>query len=602
MGILDEDVARVRDATDLVALVGEYTPTRRSGRRFVARCPFHEEKTPSFSINQELGFYKCFGCGVSGDAITFIREMEHLDFVEAVERLAGRVGITLRYDDASYSADRKRKERLHEAVGAAIAFYHDRLLTASDAGGARRYLRGRGFDGEAARRFSLGYAPDSYDALSRHLYDLRFSRQDVVAAGLAYENRNGGVTDHFRDRLMFPIHDHRGAPVGFGGRALADGKGPKYKNTPDTTLYHKSRVLFWLHEAKSEIVARRDVIVCEGYTDVMAFVLAGHRNAVATCGTALTDEHFHALRNLSPSITLAYDADAAGQAAAERCYQWEARSEVQFRIADLPPGLDPADAWRADPETLAHALERAAPFLQFRLDRLLAGADTATVEGRARAAERAAALIAEHPSDLVRDQYAMKLAATLQLDADRVRAAVEQRRSGRGRHGGREPAARTGTVTVSPPPARPVDRRETDALRWAIHEPGLVAGRLDRVLFSDPVARAAFDALAGARTFADALAGSPPEVVDLLTRLATEDPGADDEAEALVRKALVNLVEASTRRRRASMLQAGDERVTELTRLYDALRNHEQSEHWDAAEQVAMQLVTWLAGQAGDTG
>jgi DNA primase len=606
MGILDDDVARVRESTDLVALVGEYTSVKRVGRQFMARCPFHGEKTPSLSINNELGVFMCFGCQARGDAITFIREIEHLDFVEAVERLAARASISLRYDDASFSKERQRKDRLHEAVGLAIAFYHERLLTADDAGAARKYLRGRGFDGDAARQFQLGYAPDGFEVLFRHLRDQKLSEQDIADAGLAFRNRARRMQDQFRGRLLFPIHDHRGQPVGFGGRALADGQGPKYKNTPETAIYHKSRVLFFLHEAKSEIVARRDVVVCEGYTDVMAFVLAGHPNAVATCGTALTDEHFQALRNLSPSITLAYDADAAGQAAAERCYQWEQGSEVQFRIADLPAGTDPADAWQADPEALTRALDGAAPFLQFRLDRLLAAADSSSIEGRARAAERGAALIAEHPSVLVRDQYAMKLAAELRLDTERVRESVEHASTrdrsapphGR-RRGEAEPPA--GVMGESPGPSmRAVDRRELDALRWAIHEPALSAGRLDRALFGDPLARATYDALAGAQTFEEARAGASPEVVAVLEQLAVEDPGDEEEAETLVQRTVINLVEASARRARASMLQQGNERVGELTSMYDALRNHSQSESWDDAEAVASRLVTWLAGQSED--
>ncbi|MDQ1520258.1 MAG: primase, partial [Actinomycetota bacterium] len=427
-GILDEDVARVREGTDLVALASEHIALKRVGRRFQGLCPFHQEKTPSFSINPEMGVYMCFGCQKSGDAITFIREVEHLDFAEAIERLAARIGITLRYSDANFSKERKRKERLHEAVGAAIEFYHRALLESDEAGNARRYLRSRGFEGDVARQFKLGYAPDKYDELSRHLQGQKFSRQDIADAGLAFVNRTQKLQDQFRGRLLFPIWDTRGEPAGFGGRTLTD-QGPKYKNSPDSPIYQKSRLLYGLHWAKGEVVARADVVICEGYTDVMAFILAGVPNVVATCGTALADEHFVLLKNLARRITLAYDADAAGQAAAERCYQWEQRFEVEFRVADLPAGRDPADVWRADPAVLAASVERATPFVQFRLDRLFSAADLTSVEGRARAAQSAAALIAQHPNELVRDQYVMQLATRLDIDADRLRSTVANARA-----------------------------------------------------------------------------------------------------------------------------------------------------------------------------
>jgi DNA primase len=589
MGILDEDVARVREATDLVALAGEHIALKRVGRRYQGLCPFHQEKTPSFSINPELGAFHCFGCQKSGDAITFVREVEHLDFVEAVERLAARAGITLRYDDVSYSKERKRKERLHEAVSTAVDFYHRALLETPEAGIARRYLRSRGFDGDVARRFRLGYAPDAYDALSRHLTDRKFSRQDAVDAGLAFVNRAQRLQDQFRARLLFPIWDARGDAVGFGGRTLTD-QGPKYKNSAESAIYHKSRLLYGLHWAKGEIVARGEVVICEGYTDVMAFVLAGIPNVVATCGTALADEHFVTLKNLARRITLAYDADAAGQAAAERCYQWEQRFEVTFRVADLPGGNDPADVWREQPDALVAAVEHATPFLQFRLDRLLAAADDRTVEGRARTAQTAAALVAQHPNDLVRDQYVMQLASRLDIDADRLRATVASARRGPA-HVAPAAAGAASTRTRAPR----IDRRELDALRWAVHEPQLVAGRLDRSLFSDARACAAFDALTQ-WSFHDAVGRADPDVAELLERLAVEDLAIGNEpADEVATRVVVNLVEASSQHLLASMVKQGDERSVPVKTLLDALVSARAIEHWNAAEETARQLVGWIA-------
>ena len=212
MGILAEDVQRVRETTDLVALAGEHIALKRVGRSVTGLCPFHTEKSPSFSISPEKGVFYCFGCQKSGDAITFIRELEHLDFVEAVERLAARAGITLRYDDVSFSEERQRKQRLQEAVGEAIEFFHGLLLDSEPAGNARRYLRSRGFDGDVARKFSLGWSPDGYDALSRHLQQKKFSRDDIVDAGLAFVNKANKLQDSFRGRVMFPIWDGAGRP------------------------------------------------------------------------------------------------------------------------------------------------------------------------------------------------------------------------------------------------------------------------------------------------------------------------------------------------------------------------------------------------------
>jgi DNA primase len=587
MGILDEDVARVRESTDLVALAGEHLALKRVGRRFVGLCPFHSEKSPSFSINPELGVYMCFGCQSSGDAITFVREIEHLDFPEAVERLAARAGITLRYDDASVSQDRKRKQRLHEAVGAAIDFYHRLLLDAEDAGTARRYLRSRGYDGDVARRFSLGYAPDGFDALSRHLQNRKFARQDIVDAGLAFVNRAQKLQDQFRNRLMFPIWDARGEPVGFGARTL-DGQGPKYKNSAESAIYHKSRLLYGLHWAKGEIVARGDVVICEGYTDVMAFHLAGVPNAVATCGTALADDHFLTLKNLARKVTLAYDADAAGQAAAERCYQWEQRFEVQFQVADLPAGRDPADVGRDDPGALADAVTHATPFLEFRLDRLLAAADLTSLEGKAHAAERAAVLVAEHPNDLVRDQYVMKLAGMLDIDPDRLRETVARA------HARPHVApARAAEAERARPATTAVDRRELDALRWAVLAPDLMSGRLDAALFADPVARQAFEALTQ-WPWHECLERAPADAASLLQRLAVEDPGTHAEASDVVTRVVVNVVEAAGQRLVAAMVRTGDERSAEVKALLDALVRERADEQWQTAEGIAEQLVGWI--------
>jgi DNA primase len=591
MGILDEDVARVRETTDLVAVAGDHIALKRVGQRWMGLCPFHQEKTPSFSINPALNLFFCFGCQKSGDTITFVREVEHLDFVEAVERLAQRAGITLRYDDRRTGQDRSRKTRLAEAVGAAIDFYHRRLNESPDGGAARKYLRGRGFDGDAARRFQLGWAPDDWDLLSRHLDQRGFSRDDIEGAGLAFVNRANRLQDQFRSRLMFPIYDARGEPAGFGGRTLGDDQ-PKYKNSPETPIYHKSRLLYGLNWAKGEIVARGDVIICEGYTDVMGFALAGAPNAVATCGTALADDHFQVLKNLARRVTLAYDADAAGQGAAERWYRWEQEYEIQLRVADLPPGHDPGDLWQHDQPRLLLSLEHAEPFLQFRLDRAIAGADLATIEGRARAATTAATIIAEHPNELVRDQYVMKLAGALDIDADRLRDAVTQARSAP-----RRPSREPPSEPQPPEPRRrpDVDRRELDLLRWAIHEPELVADWLNEALLQDPLARAAYHRLATSPSFADALDGTDDDVRALLERLGVEEPDLDDEPETLRARLLVINVEPVAKRTLTTLLAAGDEeRGGALQRALDDLGNARGAGDWERAENIGRRTLQWI--------
>jgi DNA primase len=512
MGILDEDIARVRAAVDFVQVAGEHIALRRVGRRWVGLCPFHAEKTPSFSVNGEEGLYYCFGCQAKGDVITFVREVEHLDFAEAVERLAGRAGIQVRYDNEVTSRDRQRRTRLVEAMTAAVDWYHQRLLDGPDAAAARSYLRSRGYDGDVVRAYRLGWAPDDWDALARalHLPD------DVLRdTGLGFLNRRNRQQDSFRARIMFPIFRADGDPVAFGGRGMPDGDGPKYKNSPETPIYSKSRVLYGLNWAKADIVRSGEVVVCEGYTDVIACAKAGLPRAVATCGTALADEHFRILKNFARRVVLAYDADAAGQAAAERFYEWERRYEIDIAVADLPTGTDPGDLGTRDPDALQSAVEQARPFLAFRVERALAAADLRSPEGKARAAQAAIAVVREHPDDLVRDQYLMQIADRCRIEPDRVRAVLQS-------PGPRAPIARR-------PSSRERERvgPEVEALKVAVHRPEVVADRLHEVLFSDAVHLGAYRALQASPTLHDAIEVADPEAAELLQRLAVEETDAD---------------------------------------------------------------------------
>ena len=520
MGIAEDDIERVRAQTSLLAVISDHVALRRSGTRWVGLCPFHNERSGSFSVNDELGFYYCFGCQAKGDAITFVREVLHLDFVGAVEHLAGRAGVTLRYDDARESGERRRRRVLTDAMAAAAEWYHQRLLTAPDAHSARGYLRSRGYDGEVVRQYKIGWAPEGWDVLCSSLG----APGDVLAdTGLGFTNKAGRLQDSFRARIMFPIYDARGDAVAFGGRVLPGGEGPKYKNSAASKIYDKSEVLYGLSWAKGEIVKDGLAVVCEGYTDVIGLATAGVGKGVATCGTALTERHVIALRRFSPRIVFAYDADAAGQGAAERVYEWEQRHDLVVLVAALPPGSDPGELARSDPEALRRAVAEAKPFLAFRLDRLLSGSDLTSVEGRARAAGFGVEMVREHPSALVRDQYVMELADRCRVDADRLRQTLAAPATGRGAR----PASVAPTLAQG---GRPAGRSETPALLalgLAVHEPASVADLLHEALFTDPVHLGTYRALAGAATLHEAVAAAEPEAAELLQRLAVEEVGAD---------------------------------------------------------------------------
>ena len=409
MAISPEDIAEVRARTDLVALISEKAALKRVGRRWTGLCPFHQEKSPSFSVNAEEGFYHCFGCGASGDAISFVRNLDHMDFAEAVRFLAQRAGVTITEDPSQAGASKRRAE-LYGAMEAAVEWYHQRLLSAPDAGRARDYLRSRGYDGAVVRGFRLGWAPDAWDALSTALH---LPPKVMEEAGLAFTNKAGRQQDFFRNRVVFPICDPSGRAIAIGARILPlrpgeepdpkRGPEPKYKNSTETPIYAKHRTLYALNWAKTDIVRADEVVVCEGYTDVIGCFQAGIPRAVATCGTALTEEHFKALSNFAKRIVLAYDADAAGQNATTRVYEWEKTHSAEVVVAAMPPGADPGQMAKDDPEALRVAIANARPFLAFRVDRVLQGADLSAPERRALVADRAMAVVAEHPSDIARD-------------------------------------------------------------------------------------------------------------------------------------------------------------------------------------------------------
>ena len=511
MGIVADDIAKVRAATDIVAVISEHTEVKRSGRQWMARCPLHGERTPSLSVSPDKGVYYCFGCQRSGDVITFVQEIEGLDFAGAVEMLAARAGIQLHYTSRDESAARGRRKRLLEAVEKARDFYHQRLLDGRDAGPARHYLRSRGYDGDLVRRWKLGWAPDDWDVLARHL---KLTDDDLRDSGLGFVNRAGRQQDFFRGRVLFPIDDERGEVVGFGGRIMPGADGPKYLNTStDARTYDKSRVLYGLHEHRRQIVKEGQAVVCEGYTDVIGCAEAGIELAVATCGTALTEDHVRLLKRFSAGrLVLAFDADAAGAAAAARVYAWERQFELEVLVADLPSGQDPGDLSRSDPAELRRAVQDAVPLLKFRVDRALDGADLSTIESRARWAERAVSVVNEHPDPMVRDPSVVAIAERCHVDPDHLRRFASGGPSMAPARGD-GPEGAGGEPRLTP---------EDEALQLAIHRSEEVAGYLHETLFGDPVRREAFKALSGQGTVAAASDSVSPQAAQLLHRLAVD--------------------------------------------------------------------------------
>lgn len=522
MGIVDEDVERVRQSTDIVKLISEHTQLKRVGRRWSGLCPFHNEKTPSFSVNSEEGLYHCFGCKKSGDSISFVRELQMLDFPGAIEHLARGAGITLRYTDANEGAVRNRRKELVGKVQAAVDFYHEYLLTSPEAGAARSYLRQRGFDGEMVRRYKVGYAPDAWDQLSRRL---KLSNKDLVDSGLGKMNSRNKQMDWQRNRIVFPVFDERGDAVGFGGRILPGGEGAKYINSQECLVYSKSRVLYGLNWAKEHVVASNTAVICEGYTDVTGFARAGINSAVATCGTALTDDHLKLLKRFTGRLVLAFDADDAGKAAAERVYEWERKYEIEILVADLPQGVDPDDLSRSDPERLVESVNKALSFLEFRLDRELARHEMTSIEKRARAAEEALALIGEHPNVLVRDQYVMTIADRCRMEPDRLREMLRNPPKRRGERRGAQ-VKEAPAVSV---PQKGSDHVEDQALRLLIDDEDGTTDLLTEALFRVPMRREILAALRASSSVREAVDMLSADEGNLLIELAAHE---DEELDA----------------------------------------------------------------------
>ena len=435
--INDEDVAYIRDRAPIDEIVGDYVQLKNAGGgQKKGLCPFHDEKSPSFHVTPSKGYFHCFGCQVGGDVIAFVMKIDHLSFTETVERLAERIGYTLRYDENSTgkSTPPGQRSRLIAANAAAAKFYQTQLNESSGAQFGRDLLTKRGFDKAACATFEVGYAPDEWDALTKHLRAQGFSVEELEVAGLSKMGQRGPI-DRFRNRLTWPIRDISGDVVGFGARKLASDdvdSGPKYLNTPETPIYKKSQVLYGLDIAKKEIAKKRQAVIVEGYTDVMAAHLAGIPTAVATCGTAFGTDHIRILRRLlmdddafRGEVIFTFDGDAAGQKAALRAFNDDQKFVTQTFVAVEPDGLDPSDLRQQKGDlALRDLIARRVPLFEFAIRTELKQHKLDSAEGRVNALNAAAPLVSQIRDKSLRPEYTRLLAGWLGVEVETVSAVV----------------------------------------------------------------------------------------------------------------------------------------------------------------------------------
>jgi DNA primase len=572
MAIAEDDIQKVRTVATLSDVVSPYAQLRRAGRGQVGLCPFHSERTPSFNVNDETGRYMCFGCGAKGDVFNFVQAMEHLDFIGAVEKLAGKFGIELHYTSGAGSGERKHRKDLQQLMERAVDWYHTRLLESADARAAREYLRARDLAGDVARQFKIGWAPDEWDALSRAL---DAPAEMLREAGLGFVNKAGRMQDSFRARVMFPIFDETGAAVAFGGRILPGSSDPaKYKNSSETPIYTKSRTLYGMNWAKGNVVKQDRVIVCEGYTDVIGFHKSGLPVAVATCGTALTEEHVRLMKRYARNIVLAFDADSAGQGAAEKFYAWESKYDISVSVAQFPDGQDPGELAQKNPQALETAVAEAVPFLGFRLSRLFDAHPLRSPEVRARVANKAMELINEHPDANVRRLYAGQVASHTGVSASELVKVADK--------GGNIATA------VAAPVIQAADGAGFVALSLLIHEWDAIAPWLIEELFADEPSRDAFRALAEADGQVHAaLLLATPEGAEIIERAAVYSADADPYVEA--RSLIAAAVRRELPRRRGDDDLATAQMQRSVRLALDDLAKPDKS------TVVAVQLLQWLA-------
>jgi DNA primase len=564
--IRDESIQLVREraAIDQVIIEAGVQLRNAGGGRLKGLCPFHDEKTPSFNVNPANGYYMCFGCGESGNVISFVTKHDHMSFPEAVEHLARRYGVDLQYEEGGAAArsTTSQRTRLIQAHKAAADYYAGQLGS-PEAGTARQFLAERGFDQSAAEVYGVGYAPKGWDSLVTHLRGKGFTPEELQAGGLAGTSRTGGLIDKFRGRLLWPIRDIGGEVIGFGARKLYDDdQGPKYLNTSETPIYKKSSVLYGIDLAKKEIARRRQAVVVEGYTDVMACHLAGVPTAVATCGTAFGADHIAVIRRLlmdqdefRGEVIFTFDGDAAGQKAALKAFGDDQRFVTQTFIAVSPGGMDPCELRLAKGDVAVSDLVASrVPLVEFAIRAGLAQFDLESAEGRVQALKHAAPLVAKIKDRSLRPEYARRLAGWLGMEVEQVTASVAEA-------GGERPAPRRGA------PPQQLDaalvRLEREALKLAVQSPVAVAPIFDELhedVFTAEQHRRAHETVVKAGGVSTSPGGEPwvarllevapdDEVRKTLMALAVEAPLTDWELPRYGQATLSQLqMHAATRR------------------------------------------------------
>jgi DNA primase len=483
--IPDTDIARVRELSLVSDVIGEHITLKSAGGGSLkGLCPFHDERSPSFNVTPARGFWHCFGCGEGGDVIAFVQKIDHLSFVEAVEQLASRANYELHYEQGG-SAPRQQqgqRARLVEAHKAAGEYYTEQL-TSAEAVIGRQFLDERGFDAQAAAHFGVGYAPNGWEHLVKHLRGRGFTDEELALGGLASRGPRG-LIDRFRGRLVWPIRELTGDVVGFGARKLRDDDdGPKYLNTPETPLYKKSQVLYGVDLAKRDIAKAKQAVIVEGYTDVLACHLAGVTTAVATCGTAFGDDHVRILRRLlldtaaySGEVIYTFDGDAAGQKAALRAFESDQKFVTHTFVAISPDNMDPCELRLAKGDAAVRDLvARRQPLFEFAIRSVLSGFDLESSEGRVGALERTTPLVAQIKDTSLRDEYARRLAGWVGAPdelaiLDRVRKIA--------RPSGSERPAQA-AKNSRPDPRDPALAVEREALKLAVQRPELVGAPFD---------------------------------------------------------------------------------------------------------------------------
>ena len=580
-----EDIEAVRERARLEDVVGEHVTLKSAGvGSLKGLCPFHDERTPSFHVRPQLGYWHCFGCGEGGDVITFIEKINHLGFAEAVEYLADRTGVQLRYEEGGAvrrGVEPGTRQRLMDANRLAEAWFRDQLAT-PEAQPGRDFLTARGFDRHAAAHFGVGYAPAGWDHLARYLRSAGYTEAELVDSGLCSRGGQDGrrVYDRFRGRLIWPIRDVTGATVGFGARKLSEeDQGPKYLNTPETPVFHKSQVLYGLDLAKREVARSHRIVVVEGYTDVMAAHLSGVTTAVATCGTAFGADHVRVVRRLlgdvddpaagvvtgqgrearGGEVIFTFDGDAAGQKAALRAYAEDQRFATQTFVAVAPGGLDPCDLRMKEGDTgIPRLLSRRVPLFEFVIRTSLSHLDLDTSEGRVRGLRSAAPVVAGIRDRALKREYTRRLAGWLGLPDAEVHAAVQAA----GRRGAQPSAARGGQwptdetagpdaaapVRGLPPVTDPVEQLEREALAVIIQFPVAAhhagADEMGADSFGQLTHRAVYEAVAAA--------GGTAEVLGLVQQAVSAGTGEQEAQRRAtlrwlqqVRDGAIDLVEAA---------------------------------------------------------